>query len=155
MKREHWRRERLREHSDCFDSGQVCVYFRYSSMDREYDLFERLPDNSVRWRTSVRGIENAHLRMLELAKATGREYFALHAASGVIVARVGPEGERHVRRVFQIAYDEALMTTRGLLLKQSGCHVTSVLGNRAAKRALDSNDNYDLFIVGHNAREED
>src|SRR5438874_795877 len=107
-------------------------------MDREYDLFERAPDNSVLWRTSVRGIENSRLKMLELAKATGREYFALHAASGAIVARFGPDGEHHVRRVFQIAYDDALMTTRELLLKQYGCQVTSVLGSRAAIEALGS-----------------
>jgi hypothetical protein len=124
-------------------------------MDREYDLFERLPDNSVLWRTSVRGIEGARLKMAELAKATGREYFALHAASGAIAARVGPDGERRVRRVFQVAYDQALMTTRAMLLKQYGCEVTSVLGNTIAKDLLSSGGDYDLFIVGHAAAEED
>ena len=124
-------------------------------MDREYDLFERAPDNSVLWQTSVRGIDNARLKMLQLAKANGREYFALHAASGVIVARAGPEGERHVRRIFQIGYDRALMSTREIYLKQCGCDVTSVIGNAAAKQELSSGGEYDLFIVGHNATEED
>jgi hypothetical protein len=55
------------------------------------------------------------------------------------------------KRVFQIAYDEALMVTRELLLKNRGYEVVSVLGEAAAKKALSDGVKYDLFIVGHAA----
>jgi hypothetical protein len=54
-------------------------------------------------------------------------------------------------RVFQIAYNEALRVTRGELLKQRGYEPTSVLGNDAAKRALEGDQTYRIFIVGHDA----
>ena len=37
-------------------------------MDRDYDLFEKLPDHSVVWRGFVPGLENAPARREELAK---------------------------------------------------------------------------------------
>lgn len=57
-------------------------------------------------------------------------------------------------RIFQIAYDEMLLITRGELLKRRGYEVSSVLGNEAAKRALDKRQTYYLFIVGHDAPRE-
>ena len=107
-------------------------------MHREYDLFERQPDGSVLWQTSVVGLDNARVRMLELATKRGTEHFALHAASGSIMARVGPEGDRYVPRVFQIGYAEGLMQARTALLRQHGCEVISVVGNTEAKGLLGS-----------------
>jgi hypothetical protein len=57
-------------------------------------------------------------------------------------------------RVFQIAYDAMLLVTRGELLKQRGYEPTSVIGNDAAKAALDGKYTYRLFIVGHDAPRE-
>jgi hypothetical protein len=55
------------------------------------------------------------------------------------------------KRVFQIAYDLGLMTTRELVLKTRGYQVVSVFGSAAARQALSQSSNYDLFIVGHDA----
>jgi len=52
-------------------------------------------------------------------------------------------------RVFQIAYDEALLATRAELLKSRGHRVDSALGNDAARSALSRTCAYDLFIVGY------
>lgn len=56
--------------------------------------------------------------------------------------------------MFQIAYDEMLLITRAQLLKNRGYEVTSVLGNDAAKCAIDTRQNHRLFIVGHAAPRE-
>lgn len=54
-------------------------------------------------------------------------------------------------RVFQIAYDEALLIARAELLKEHGYEVSSVLGNEEAQRVLDHQQSFRLFIVGHAA----
>lgn len=54
-------------------------------------------------------------------------------------------------RIFQIAYDGALLISRSELLKARGYEVVSVLGNENAKRLLEGSESYALFIVGHNA----
>jgi hypothetical protein len=57
-------------------------------------------------------------------------------------------------RVFQIAYDNALLIAREQLLKSRGYDVGSVLGNEAAQRSLADGQSCRLFIVGHNAPRE-
>jgi hypothetical protein len=52
-------------------------------------------------------------------------------------------------KVFQIAYSPELMFTREAVLKSRGYRVESVLGNEAARKALEAGDHYDLFIFGH------
>ena len=56
-------------------------------------------------------------------------------------------------RVFQIAYDDALLATRAELLKSRGHAVDSALGNDAARIALSRTCAYDLFIVGYAAEQ--
>jgi hypothetical protein len=57
-------------------------------------------------------------------------------------------------RVFQIAYDEALLIARAELLEERGYEVGSVLGNEEAQRVLDQQQSFRLFIVGHAAPRE-
>ncbi|MGA8554387.1 MAG: hypothetical protein WB630_08205 [Candidatus Acidiferrales bacterium] len=57
-------------------------------MEREYDLFEKLPNSEVMWRGVVRGIENAVARLKELADGSPNEHFALHTPTNAIVARI-------------------------------------------------------------------
>lgn len=57
-------------------------------------------------------------------------------------------------RVFQIAYDAALLVAREELLREHGYEVRSVLGNEEAQRALDRHQSFRLFIVGHAAPRE-
>ena len=57
-------------------------------MERDYDLFERLQDNSLVWRVSVHGLENARRKLQELAKRTTNECFATYTPTRQIVALV-------------------------------------------------------------------
>jgi len=56
--------------------------------------------------------------------------------------------------IFQIAYDEMLLTTRAELLKNRGYEVSSALGNNDAQRVLANGETYGFFIVGHAAAKE-
>jgi hypothetical protein len=63
-------------------------------MDREYDIFEKLPDGSILWRTVIKGLENALARLKELGAVSPNEHFAIHTPSNVIIARVNePEAD--------------------------------------------------------------
>jgi hypothetical protein len=39
------------------------VLHAYNSMNRDYDIFEKLPDGSVVWRAFVPGLENARAKL--------------------------------------------------------------------------------------------
>ena len=65
------------------------------SMNYEYDLFETLPDCSVRWHGCVRGTEFALAKLKGISKQTTNECFAILAGTQKILARVN-DG-RHVR----------------------------------------------------------
>lgn len=47
------------------------------SMNRDYDIFEELPDGSTVWRACVFGMENVELKFRELAKETANRIFAI------------------------------------------------------------------------------
>lgn len=55
-------------------------------MDRNYDLFEILPDGSPLWKCAVTGHENAVQQLRELAKHTDNEVRIMHLASNTIIA---------------------------------------------------------------------
>jgi hypothetical protein len=57
-------------------------------VDREYDIFEKLPDGSVLWRAFVPGRQNAIARLNELGSLSTNEHFAMHTPTKEIVARV-------------------------------------------------------------------
>jgi hypothetical protein len=50
--------------------------FPEDSMNRDYDIFEELPDGSTVWRACVFGMENVELAFRELAKETPNRIFA-------------------------------------------------------------------------------
>jgi hypothetical protein len=58
------------------------------------------------------------------------------------------------RILFQIGYDEKGLNARAELLRRFGHEVISVTHNEAAKVALSSFRDVDLFIVGHTAPEQ-
>jgi hypothetical protein len=58
------------------------------AMNREYDLFERLHDDSVLWRGHVTGLESARSKLAEIAKETDNECFVMHLPTKEIVIRV-------------------------------------------------------------------
>jgi hypothetical protein len=57
-------------------------------MNREYDIFEKLPDGSVLWRDFVRGLETARPKLGELASSSTNEFFAIHTLTKDIAVRV-------------------------------------------------------------------
>src|ERR1700746_784282 len=58
------------------------------AMNREYDLFERLRDDSVLWRGHVSGLESARLKLTEIVKETENECFVMHLPTKEIVIRM-------------------------------------------------------------------
>jgi len=57
------------------------------TMTKDYHIFEQKPDGPI-WRASVPSLFNAHRKLAELAESTNNECFAIHLATGQIVARV-------------------------------------------------------------------
>ena len=55
------------------------------------------------------------------------------------------------RQIFQIAYDEELLTSRAYLLRDRGYDVISVLGNEKARRRLSNGESFRVFLIGHAA----
>ena len=126
-------------------------------MNREYDLFECLPDGSALWRGVAVGIEDARLKLKEFARATPNELFAIEVLNDEVVARINTalvSQQRRIKRIFQIAYDATLLANRAEQLRAHEYEVTSVIGNEAAITSLGSGQAYDLFIVGHAAPKE-
>jgi hypothetical protein len=63
-------------------------------MDREYDLFEELPDGSVLWRAVVPGLENALAKLKELGSLSPNVHFAMHTSTKTVVGRVNEPKSR-------------------------------------------------------------
>jgi hypothetical protein len=61
-------------------------------MNRQYDLFEILPDESVIWRGKITGHESAISRLQELATQTRNELRVMHVETNAIIAVI------HVRQ---------------------------------------------------------
>ena len=58
------------------------------TMEHKYELFETLPDCSVRWHGCVSGTELALARLKGISKQTTNECFAILAGTQKILARV-------------------------------------------------------------------
>ncbi len=57
-------------------------------MNREYDIFEILPNGDVLWRDSVHGMPAVHPKLLALAAETTNELVAMVTLDKQIVDRV-------------------------------------------------------------------
>lgn len=55
-------------------------------MDRNYDLFEILPDGSPIWKCAVAGHENAVQQLRELAAKTNNEVRIMHLPTQTVIA---------------------------------------------------------------------
>ena len=127
-------------------------------MEREYELFEQLPDGTPVWRSHASGLHMVRSELQKLAKTTTNMCFAIYLPTKEIVARlnVGHSAFGQKPVVFQIAYDSSLVTTRSAALKLHGYEVVSVIGNEAAKVILELQlQQIHLFVIGHAAPEED
>ncbi len=63
-------------------------------MDRNYDLFEILPDGSPIWKCAVAGHENAVQQLRELARHTSNELRIMHLSSNTIIAVFNAPAQR-------------------------------------------------------------
>jgi len=124
---------------------------------RTYEIYEVLPDGSSQRVNVITGLEFVKLALQGLAKRTNNECFAADAKTRQIVMQINvPRPKwRTTKHIFQIAYDEERGFRRAELLRARGYGVFSVIGNDAAKIALSTIQDFQLFIVGHAAPEED
>ncbi len=66
-------------------------------MDRTYDLFEKLSDGSVLWKSTVTGLNAALAELQELGSSSSNEHFAMHLPSKAVVARVNAPAQYNSR----------------------------------------------------------
>jgi hypothetical protein len=55
-------------------------------MERDYDLFEVLPDGSAIWKEAVHGHENAIRKLRELSAGTTNEVRVMHILTNTLIA---------------------------------------------------------------------
>jgi hypothetical protein len=67
---------------------QGTLRHKVGPLNREYDIFERLPDGTDLWKDYVHGLEQAHRRLQELAAQSKNEHYAIHTPTKEIAARV-------------------------------------------------------------------
>jgi hypothetical protein len=56
-------------------------------VNRKYDLFERMPDDSTIWKDVAQGLESARVTLSRLAERSPNEFFAIHIPTNEIVAQ--------------------------------------------------------------------
>jgi hypothetical protein len=61
-------------------------------VDRQYDLFEILPDGSPMWRVSISGHQPAIEKLRELSTQTENELRVMHLATNTLIAVMNPRG---------------------------------------------------------------
>jgi hypothetical protein len=64
-------------------------------VNRDYDLFEKLPDGAPVWRQHVVDLLNAREMLKGIASTTLNECFAIHLPSKEIVARLNVKEAEH------------------------------------------------------------
>jgi hypothetical protein len=57
-------------------------------MDRQCDIFEKLPDGSVVWRTFIPGLDNAFAELKKFSNLSPNEFFVFYSPTKAIIARV-------------------------------------------------------------------
>jgi hypothetical protein len=115
-----------------------------------FDILKVENDGAVRWMEAAVHLGRAKARVKVLAASSPGEYIILNQNTG---EKISIKSETK-RIVFQIGYDEKGLNARAELLRRFGHEVISVTHNEAAKVALSSFRDVDVFIVGHTAPEQ-
>jgi hypothetical protein len=118
-------------------------------MPPPFDIF-RVESAGLRWMEVAADLERAKARVKLLAASSPGEYVILNQNTGEKILVKSPAK----RILFQIGYDEKGLNARAELLRRFGHEVISVTHNEAAKVALSSYQDVDVFIVGHTAPEQ-
>ncbi len=114
-----------------------------------FDIF-KVEGSELRWMEVAADLESAKARVKILATSAPGEYIIANQKTGEKIS-IKPKIKRIL---FQIGYDEKGLNARAELLRRFGHEVISVTHNEAAKVALSSYHDVDLFIVGHTAPEQ-
>jgi len=114
-----------------------------------FDIF-RVDSDGPRWLEAAADLEGARARVNLLATASPGEYLIANHETGEKIS-IKPKTKRIL---FQIGYEPKGLNARAELLRRFGHEVISVTNNEAAKVALSSYHDVELFIVGHTAPEE-
>ncbi len=111
-----------------------------------FDIF-KLESGELRWMELAADVERAKARVKMLATSSPGEYIIANQETGEKISI-----KTQTKRIlFQIGYDEKGINARAELLRRFGHEVISVTNNEAAKVALSSYHDVELFIVGHTA----
>jgi hypothetical protein len=111
-----------------------------------FHIFKVQSDGSRRWIEAAANLEHAKLRVKVLAASSPGEYVISDLTAQEIFVKSPPK-----RIMFQIGYEEKELNARAELFRRFGHEVISVVDNEAAKHALSSTHNIDVFVVGHQA----
>ena len=114
-----------------------------------FHIFKVQSDGTRRWMEGALNVESAKARVKVLAASSPGEYVITNLTGEETSIKSQPK-----RIVFQVGYDEKELNARAELFRRCGHEVISVADNEAAKRALSSFRNVDVFVVGHTAREQ-
>ena len=74
-------------------------------MDREYDIFERLSDTSVRCLTRVQGTLHVSKVLEARGKQTTNECFAMNIRTREIIARVNDNAAQRAKLIKRLSQD--------------------------------------------------
>jgi hypothetical protein len=119
-------------------------------MSQQFHISKVESDGSIRLIEQADDVERARDRVNKLAAFSPGEYIITNQQTGEKTSI-----QSHVKQiVFQIGYDENDLNARAELFRRCGHHVISVADNSAARHALTSIENVDVFVVGPNAPEE-
>ena len=114
-----------------------------------FNIF-KVESDGPRWLEAAANMERARARVKMLATSSPGEFIIANQKTGEKISiKVQTK-----RILFQIGYDEKGINARAELLRRFGHEVISVTHNEAAKVALSSYHDVDLFIVGHTAPEQ-
>src|SRR5215469_5103030 len=114
-----------------------------------FHIFKIQGNGSRRWIEAATNLEHAKLRVKVLAASSPGEYVVTDLTAHEISIKLPPK-----RIMFQIGYHEKELNVRAELFRRFGHEVISVANNDAAKHALASIENVDVFIVGYGAPEQ-
>ena len=115
----------------------------------QFDIFEAEPHGSLRWLAAAASMETAEARVKRLPPGDYVIIADEHTPKRISIKSPAKQ------IVFQISYDDDKgSTARETLFRSFGHEVISVPDDDAAKRALASIPNVDVFILGHTAPEQ-
>ncbi len=113
-----------------------------------FDIF-KVESSGLRWMEVAADLERAKARVKVLSASSPGEYIILNQTTGEKIS-IKPKTKRIL---FQVGYDEKGLTARAELLRRFGHEVISVTHNEAAKVALSSFRDVDLFVIDYKAPE--